>query len=252
MRLGRTKFAICLLCFSLACPVSQVLAKKEDKAASTPDDSEQRRALHALNRLTFGPRPGDLQQVEAIGVDRWIDLQMHPAKINDSALDARLDPLLTLRMSTKEIAEDFPDPQEINQVRNGKKAMPSDPGRRAIFQVQLARLEERKSAKGRGCRQNPDRVHCAGKGLVARPLQNPRRQRPPAAAWPIVSPCLRPEEKEQAHLREEQLRAGPEIRQLPSLAPDKRSIKFWASRSRRSLPLPTRCAEAKRRSYSKA
>ncbi len=70
-----------------------------------------------------------------------------PTKINDSALDARLDPLLTLRMSTKEIAEDFPDPQEINQVRNGKKAMPSDPGRRAIFQVQLARLEERESAE---------------------------------------------------------------------------------------------------------
>src|ERR1700684_2373052 len=149
MRLGRTKFAIGLLCFCLACTVPQVLAGKKDKdnAASGPNDNDQRRALHALNRLTFGPRPGDVQQVMAMGVDRWIDLQLHPEKIDDGALEARLEPLRTLRMSTKEIAEDFPDPQEINQVMNGKRPMPSDPARRAVFQVQVARLEGRKARK---------------------------------------------------------------------------------------------------------
>jgi uncharacterized protein (DUF1800 family) len=145
MRLGRTKFVILLLCFSLACTVPQVLARKKDKAASSPDD--QRRALHALNRLTFGPRPGDVQQVMAVGVEQWIELQLHPEKIDDSALNARLEPLRTLRMSTKEIAEDFPDPQEINQVMNGKRSMPSDPARHAVFEVQLARLEARKDRK---------------------------------------------------------------------------------------------------------
>src|ERR1700683_5364996 len=149
MRLGRAKFVILLVCFSLACAVSEVLAGKKDKesAASSPSDTAQRRALHALNRLTFGPRPGDVQQVMAMGVDQWIDLQLHPKKIDDSGLDARLEPLRTLRMSTKEIAEDFPDGQEINQVRNGKKPMPSDPARRAVFQVQVARLEARKDRK---------------------------------------------------------------------------------------------------------
>src|SRR5580658_3873268 len=149
MRLGRTKFAVGLLCFCLACTVPQVLAGKKDKdnAASGPNDNDQKRALHALNRLTFGPRPGDVQQVMAMGVDRWIDLQLHPQKIDDSGLEARLEPLRTLRMSTKEIAEDFPDGQEINQVRNGKKPMPSDPARRAVFQVQLARQEEKKERK---------------------------------------------------------------------------------------------------------
>ena len=67
-----------LLCLSLACTVPQLLAKKKDKAASSPD--EQRRALHALNRLTFGPRPGDVQQVMAMGVEQWIELQLHPEK----------------------------------------------------------------------------------------------------------------------------------------------------------------------------
>jgi uncharacterized protein (DUF1800 family) len=149
MRLGRAKFIILLVCFSLACTVSQVLAGKKDKknTASSPTDTAQRRALHALNRLTFGPRPGDVQQVMATGVDQWIDLQLHPKKIEDSALDARLEPLRTLRMSAKEIAEDFPDGQAINQVRNGKRGMPSDPARRAVYQVQLARQEEKKAKK---------------------------------------------------------------------------------------------------------
>lgn len=145
MRLGRTKFVILLFCFSLACTVPQVLAGKKDKTASGASDA--RRALHALNRLTFGPRPGDLQQVMAVGVDHWIDLQLHPDRIDDSALNARLEPLRTLRLSPKELAEDFPDGQEINQVMNGKKAMPSDPARRAVFQVQLARLQDRKDRK---------------------------------------------------------------------------------------------------------
>src|SRR5271154_5133267 len=136
MGLGRTQFAILLVGFSLACTVPQVLAKKKDKATANPGDPKL--ALHALNRLTFGPRPGDVQRVMAMGVDQWIDLQLHPKKIDDSALEARLEPLRTLRMSTKEIAEDFPDGQTINQVLNGKRAMPSDPARRVIFQVQLA------------------------------------------------------------------------------------------------------------------
>ncbi len=145
MRLGRTKFVTFLLCFSLACTVPQLLAKKKNKTASSPDD--QRRALHALNRLTFGPRPGDVQQVMAVGVDQWIDLQLHPERIDDKALNARLEAFRTLRMSNREIAEDFPDGQEITQVRNGKRPMPSDPARRAVFQVQLARQEEKKERK---------------------------------------------------------------------------------------------------------
>jgi uncharacterized protein (DUF1800 family) len=145
MCLGRTKFVTFLLCFSLACTVPQLLAKKKDKAASSPDD--RRRALHALNRMTFGPRPGDVQQVMAMGVDQWIDLQLHPEKIDDKALNARLEAFRTLHMSTREIAEDFPDGQEITQVRNGKRPMPSDPARRAVFQVQLTRQEEKKERK---------------------------------------------------------------------------------------------------------
>jgi uncharacterized protein (DUF1800 family) len=43
--------------------------------------------IQALNRLTFGPRPGDAQKVRAMGLDKWIDLQLHPERIDNSSLD---------------------------------------------------------------------------------------------------------------------------------------------------------------------
>ena len=140
------KPALLLVCASLACAVPQLLARKKDKVSS-PGTNQQKRAVQALNRLTFGPRPGDVQQVMAMGVDRWIDLQLHPEKIPDSAVESRLAAFRTLHMSSKEIAEEFPDNQMIKQVMDGKRSMPTDPAKRAVFQVQIARLEEKQEKK---------------------------------------------------------------------------------------------------------
>ena len=79
------KPVLLLVCASLACAVPQLLARKKDKVLS-PGTNQQKRAVQALNRLTFGPRPGDVQQVMAMGVDRWIDLQLHPEKIPDGTV----------------------------------------------------------------------------------------------------------------------------------------------------------------------
>src|SRR5580658_1489314 len=145
------KVALFLLCLSLTSQVSvsvvpHLLAKKKDPAADA-GENEQKRAMQALNRLAFGPRPGDIQQVMAMGVDRWIDLQLHPEKISDQAVETRLDQFRTLRMSSKEIVEDFPDNQIIKQVIDGKRPMPSDPARRAVYQVQIARYQEKQEKK---------------------------------------------------------------------------------------------------------
>ena len=140
------KPALLLVCASLACAVPQLLARKKDKVSS-PGTNQQKRAVQALNRLTFGPRPGDVQQVMAMGVDRWIDLQLHPEKIPDGTVESRLAAFRTLHMSSKEIAEEFPDNQMIKQVMDGKRSMPSDPAKRAVFQVQIARLEEKQEKK---------------------------------------------------------------------------------------------------------
>jgi uncharacterized protein (DUF1800 family) len=135
-----------LLALSIACAVPQLLARKKEKPPDT-STSEQKRAVHALNRLAFGPRPGEVQQVMAMGVDNWIDLQLHPEKIPDTTADSRVAGFRTLRMSSKEIAEEFPDNQMIRQVMDGKKPMPADAAKRAIYRVQIARLEEKKEEK---------------------------------------------------------------------------------------------------------
>ncbi|HSM87699.1 MAG TPA: DUF1800 family protein, partial [Candidatus Limnocylindrales bacterium] len=87
-----------LLAFALA------LAAREKNPRSTPspDDavmSQDRQIVHALNRFTFGIRPGDVERVRDMGLDKWFEEQLHPEKINDSALETRLSPLRTLKMS---------------------------------------------------------------------------------------------------------------------------------------------------------
>jgi hypothetical protein len=48
------------------------------------------RAVHVLNRLTFGPRPGDVERVLDMGIDRWIDQQLRPESIVDVSGEAAL------------------------------------------------------------------------------------------------------------------------------------------------------------------
>jgi Protein of unknown function (DUF1800) len=57
--------------------------------------SDEATITHVLNRLTFGPRPGDVDMVRAMGLAAWIDQQLHPERIDDSAVVALLPPLET-------------------------------------------------------------------------------------------------------------------------------------------------------------
>src|SRR5271166_1815835 len=140
MRLARLQIVVLLLLSLLGFGVSAqlALARKKDKQAALQMD-QQKRAVHALNRLAFGPRPGDVEHVMAIGVDKWIDQQLHPDKIDDSALDARLSAFPTLRMNTRQIVDNFPPEQMIEAVADGKQSLPSDPLKRAVYQAQLDR-----------------------------------------------------------------------------------------------------------------
>jgi uncharacterized protein (DUF1800 family) len=145
----RSKIALTLVfAVGLAASIPFAAGKKKDKPGTAgPQMDEQKRAVHALSRLTFGPRPGEVQRVMAIGVDKWIEQQLHTEKINDSALDARLAPLRTLRMNTREIVENFPPPERIRAVMNGREPLPSDPVKRAVYQAQMERLEEKRERK---------------------------------------------------------------------------------------------------------
>src|SRR5579872_1204956 len=107
-RILTISLAVAMVCSGSALGASKKPAPAKKKPL--PPLTQEQRAIHALNRLTFGPRPGDLDHVLQIGVDKWIDEQMHPESIDDSALNARLGPLRTLRMSPKEMVRNFPSP----------------------------------------------------------------------------------------------------------------------------------------------
>jgi len=146
---GIRKPSILVICALVVLSASVALAKKKDKmtAAAAAQMDSTKAALHALNRLTFGPRPGDVERVRAMGVDKWIDEQLHPERIDDTAVEARVSGLLTLKMKTQDIVKNFPPPQVIKAIDEGKMSLPSDPKERAIYQAELANYRERKEMK---------------------------------------------------------------------------------------------------------
>jgi uncharacterized protein (DUF1800 family) len=82
--------------------------------------NEEEAILHALNRLGFGPRPGQVEQIEKTGLENWIQAQLHPETISDPVTDARLAQFPALRLSAAELLEQFP-PQDIAAKRLGMK-----------------------------------------------------------------------------------------------------------------------------------
>jgi uncharacterized protein (DUF1800 family) len=193
-----------------------LLAAAGKKSPNTPGAmDEQKRALHALNRLTFGPRPGDVQQVLALGLDKWIDLQLHPERIDNRAMDARLEQFRTVRMSTKELVENFPPPQLIKAVMAGKQSLPSDPVKRAVYESQIDRLQQKKERKEEIAVANPSAPNPAtANGAEAAPEG---AAPPPEAAGKGTLT-----EEQMAKRREDRLFADLKAQQLLDLPPDER------------------------------
>ncbi len=114
---------------------------------STPQLQGDARILHALNRLTFGPRPGDVAAVKAMGLNAWIEQQLHPAAIDDSALENKLQQYPALQMSLPQLMLELPPPPVIRQAIDGHFAVPADQPLNAVYQTQIALVEMRRQAQ---------------------------------------------------------------------------------------------------------
>ena len=77
--------------------------------------------LHAMNRLAYGPRPGDVERVRQMGLAKWIDQQLTPNSIDDQALNARLENLPTLSMSSAQLIAEYPQPKQA-AIQAAKRA----------------------------------------------------------------------------------------------------------------------------------
>ena len=99
MRSPQRLLVLCSLALAPACtPATSGAPSATAANAPTPlvvvppteprEQTADQQVRHALDRLGFGPRPGDVARVRAMGVDRWIALQLAPDRIPDATTDA--------------------------------------------------------------------------------------------------------------------------------------------------------------------
>lgn len=95
------------------------------------------RILHALNRFTFGPRPGEAAAVQQIGLDVWFERQLNPQSIDDSTLDARLAQFPAMFLSEQDLVRRYPTPLQVRALARNGGPLPTDPIEHAIYVDQL-------------------------------------------------------------------------------------------------------------------
>lgn len=116
-----------------------VFAQAMPKAAKTSVLTEDQKILHVLNRLGFGARPGDVERVKAIGLNKYIEQQLNPASLDDSVAEAKVKNLDVIKMSNEELFAKYPNGQVVRQLvakQNG------------LTRSDLAGLRENNQAKG--------------------------------------------------------------------------------------------------------
>jgi uncharacterized protein (DUF1800 family) len=91
-------------------------------AASLPVPSGRNEIVHVLNRITFGPRPGDVERVEKMGLHHFIEQQLHPETIDDSAVDQELQQLNLLQESPSQLYALFLDERQQAKLKKEQQA----------------------------------------------------------------------------------------------------------------------------------
>ncbi|HEY1805675.1 MAG TPA: DUF1800 family protein [Terracidiphilus sp.] len=146
------------------------------------------RILHALNRFTFGPRPGDLDAVKAMssgntGLEKWFDRQLHPQSIDETDLNARLAEFPAMQWSIRDLTFRMPSPAMIRQAADGKIEVPQNSTLHAVYENQIYRYEMKRAAKAQG---QPG-THAAQQARGAAGQQESARRSPvPESEGPVA------------------------------------------------------------------
>ena len=96
--------------------IPSVANQKQWNEPLSPDE----KINHLLNRITFGARPGDMEKVREIGLNTFMDEQLHPERIDDLAVEARVAALPTLSMTPEELIENYPQPKQALKFQERK------------------------------------------------------------------------------------------------------------------------------------
>jgi len=103
--------------FALSAMLAPVFSTGAHAQAMTKSDlkllTEDQKILHVLNRLGFGARPGDVERVKSIGIDKYIEQQLNPNSIADRTAEAKVKNLDVLKMSNEELFAKYPNGQAV-------------------------------------------------------------------------------------------------------------------------------------------
>jgi uncharacterized protein (DUF1800 family) len=195
---------------------------KGKKSTPVKQIQGEERVLHALNRFTFGPRPGDVAAVQAFGVQRWFDQQLNPSRIDDSALEERLAAFPAMKMKQAELMERYPGPQLLRQIIAKNLPLPADPAEHALYADQIAFYEaakEKKEAEKADESSTGKRIN--GEGMQPAMAKEPERKAKTALPGDNVDPST---PSMATHV--EQLYSGLDAVRIINLPPDQRMMKI--------------------------
>jgi uncharacterized protein (DUF1800 family) len=102
------------------------------------------RLLMVLDRFSYGPRPGDLAKIRAVGAKGWFAAQLDPQKIDDSALDLKLANYPAMQLPLEKLMEQYPTNQMVKASMTGRTYVPNGDAAKAIYADQAERYAEKK------------------------------------------------------------------------------------------------------------
>ena len=120
----RRFFVAALAISATALATSDTASLKAQPRSGTDDQA----ITHLLNRTGWGPRPGDVDTVRAMGIARYLDQQLHPERIPDAAMPGRLAGLATVGLSSRQILDNYERPQIEARRQRKADAQAGEPG----------------------------------------------------------------------------------------------------------------------------
>lgn len=112
------KLAVLVMALSFMTPLA---ALAEKPSAPVKPLTEDQKILHVLNRLGFGARPGDVERVKAIGLQKYIEQQLEPSSIPDPVAENKVKNIDVFNMSTAEVFAKYPNPGALLRQLDGQK-----------------------------------------------------------------------------------------------------------------------------------
>ena len=131
-----------MVCLAVLVPLTGALTSALSSSSGVPAQPDDKAIVHVLNRLGFGPAPGDVERVRRTGLEKYINDQLRPGTLPDAVMAARLGGLDTLAMSSRQLAESYFVPALMERRRSRQQAA-SQPAGAAASTREMQSAEQR-------------------------------------------------------------------------------------------------------------